>query len=95
MTTCSFLESCAVPEAAFASVDALARHIDGLRVGKPIVLSRCVITTPDHNRGRQGLAVRLAETGEGLGYAIVGELASGVQYDLLGGALARLCREAA
>lgn len=95
MTPCLFLRACTEPDAEFADVGALAAHVHGLRAGRPIVLSRVIVTTPDHNRGRQGIAVRLADTGEGLGYALVGELAAGVQYDLLGGALARLDLEAA
>lgn len=91
MTTlrCSFLTSTAAPELEFGSVAELAAHIHALRDGRPIVLKRIVVTTPG-DRGRQGLAVRDAETKEALGYALIGELAAGQQYDLLGGALARL-----
>jgi hypothetical protein len=89
-TRCLFLVACVEPDLEFADVEALAAHIHALRAGRPVVLSRVIVTTPDHNRGHQGVSVRLAESGEGLGYALVGEKPAGVQYDLLGGALARL-----
>lgn len=98
MTTCIFVRSCAQPEATFASVAELAAHVHALRDGRPVVLKPAVLS-----RARQGhdteslqaLIVRLADTRETLGYAVIGELPSGVQFDRLGAALAALHREAA
>lgn len=95
MTTCTFLRSCAEPELAFADPAALADHLRGLADGADVALARVVLTTPDHNRGRVGVSCRIAASGEGLGYAILGERPAGVQLELLARAIGDQARVAA
>lgn len=92
--TCRFLVSCAEPELEFPSADELATHLSSLAVGADISLSRVVVTTPDHNRGRVGIACRIAASGEGLGYALVGEKPAGEQLEILARALGPQARAA-
>jgi hypothetical protein len=96
MPACQLLQRPTLPVEDFATVEALARRVHQMRAARPIVLKRGTITTTG-DTGRPGLIIRYADGGETLGYAVIGEpaLAQGVQYDLLGGALAALCQDLA